>query len=70
MSDNVNFDFSEREQEIINLIILGYSYREIASSLFITSSAVKYHISHIKKKTKAVNKVNAVYILIKNGYFA
>ena len=70
MSDNVNFDFSEREQEIINLIILGYSYREIASSLFITRSAVKYHISHIIKKTKAVNKVNAVYILIKIGYFA
>lgn len=57
MSDNVNFDFSEREQEIINLIILGYSYREIASSLFITSSAVKYHISHIIKRQKPLTKL-------------
>lgn len=69
MADNINFDFSDREKDIINLIILGYSYKEISDTLFITKSAVKYHISHIIKKTKAVNSVNAVYVLCKSGYF-
>lgn len=37
MADNINFDFSEREKDIINLIILGYSYKEISDTLFITN---------------------------------
>lgn len=69
MSDNINFDFTEREEEIINLIKDGLTYNEMAKTLYITSSAVKYHVSHIIKKTKAVNTVNALYILLKNGYF-
>lgn len=40
MADNINFDFSEREKDIINLIILGYSYKDISDTLFITKSAV------------------------------
>lgn len=69
MADNINFDFSEREKQVIDLVVQGYSYNEMAQKLYVTSSAIKYHVSHIIKKTKAANSANAIYILLKNGYF-
>lgn len=43
--------FSAREQEIFALIIRGMSNSEIAASLYITESTVKFHIGNIFKKS-------------------
>lgn len=45
------FGLSAREQEIFNLIIQGLSNMEIASTLYITESTVKFHVGNIFKKT-------------------
>ena len=45
------FGLSAREQEIFNLIIQGMSNTEIAGTLYITESTVKFHAGNIFKKT-------------------
>lgn len=50
---------SHREQEILQLIIDGNSYSEIASKLFISMSTVKSHIYHIYEKLHVSNKIEA-----------
>lgn len=50
---------SHREQEILQLIIEGHSYAEIATKLFISMSTVKSHIYHIYEKLHVSNKIEA-----------
>jgi DNA-binding CsgD family transcriptional regulator len=45
------FGFSAREQEIFALMIRGMSNAEIAATLYITESTVKFHVGNIFKKT-------------------
>lgn len=47
----VRCNFSVREKEIFQFILQGMSNSEIAKTLFITESTVKFHIGHILKKT-------------------
>ena len=50
---------SHREQEILQLIIDGNSYTEIAARLFISMATVKSHIYHIYEKLHVNNKIEA-----------
>ena len=45
-----NTDISQREQEIIRLLIRGLSNRQIAENLYISQKTVKNHIYHIYQK--------------------
>lgn len=44
------FDLSPREVEILQLLVKGYSYKMIASSLFISLATVQSHIRNIYSK--------------------
>jgi DNA-binding NarL/FixJ family response regulator len=50
---------SKREQEILQFIIDGSSYHEIAEKLFISMATVKSHIYHIYEKLHVNNKIEA-----------
>jgi len=50
---------SKREQEILQLIIEGNAYHEIASKLFISMATVKSHTYHIYGKLQVKNKIEA-----------
>ena len=41
---------SDREQEVLQMLLAGSTYREIASDLFISENTVKYHVKNIYKK--------------------
>lgn len=41
---------SKREQEVMRLIARGYSYREVASELFISIKTVESHVSAVLRK--------------------
>ena len=43
----LSLDLSPRENEVLKLIAMGYSNREIASELRITESTVKSHLSRV-----------------------
>lgn len=49
-----------REQEILQLIIAGYSNRQIAQALFIELSTVKWHIRQLYGKLGARNRRQAI----------
>jgi LuxR family maltose regulon positive regulatory protein len=50
---------SDRELDILRLVALGRSNREIAAQLFITTGTVKRHIHNIFRKLGARNRVEA-----------
>ncbi len=50
---------THREQEILQLIIDGSSYSDIAAKLFISMATVKSHIYHIYEKLHVGNKIEA-----------
>jgi DNA-binding NarL/FixJ family response regulator len=60
-------NLSEREIEIMNLICLCKSNKQIASTLFITERTVEFHKTNIYKKTKCVSGSDLVLYSIKNG---
>lgn len=51
---------TEREQEILKLIALGQSNREIADTLFISVGTVKGHVNHIFSKLDVKNRTQAL----------
>lgn len=51
---------SERERQVLQLIAIGLSNREIASRLVIANSTVKTHVNHIFRKLVVTNRTQAV----------
>jgi len=47
---------SKREQEVMRLIARGYSYREVASELFISIKTVETHVSAVLRKLQLSNR--------------
>lgn len=51
---------SFREAQIMENLLRGSLYKEIAGQLFISEGTVKQHVHHIYKKLKARNKTEAI----------
>ncbi|HZJ86887.1 MAG TPA: response regulator transcription factor [Erysipelothrix sp.] len=51
-------DFTKKEIEILQALIDGKTYDEVAQTLFISKSTVKYHINNILSKTGHKSSVN------------
>lgn len=63
---NVNPLLTEREIEIIILIALEYSSKEISEQLFISVNTVETHRKNIMKKLKAKNTIGIVKYAMNN----
>ncbi len=61
--------FTEREKEVIGLMRFGYTNAQIAKKINRSVDMVKFHVTQILKKTNARNRVNAIFILTREGYF-
>jgi DNA-binding NarL/FixJ family response regulator len=59
----LNYNLSDREVEILELIAEGLSYKLIADKLFLSVKTVGKHIEHIYAKLQVTNKVDAINIL-------
>jgi two-component system, NarL family, response regulator LiaR len=53
-------ELTEREREVLKLMVDGLDNTEIAESLVVSLSTVKYHISNILAKLGVENRVSAV----------
>lgn len=58
---------SDREDAVLRLMVRGMSNREIAASLFITESTVKFHVTHVLGKLNAEDRTQAVITALKRG---
>ncbi len=56
-----------RQAEVLQLVVQGLTYREIASSLFITERTVKYHMREILQKLHLQNKSQVIAYAVRTG---
>jgi len=57
------FNISQREAEIIGLILRGFSNKEIGDNLFISLETVKKHVSNIYKKLDVRNRLQLSFFI-------
>ena len=60
-------DLTPREQEILELLVKGYRYREIVDQLHISLDTVRTHIRHIYEKMHVRSRGEATYKYLKGG---
>ena len=64
---SVDFDLSERELEILRLLVDGFSYKMIAEHCGITRATVNSHVTHIYKKLQVHSVASAVSLALREG---
>lgn len=66
-SQPLGHDLTERERDVLALMITGMNNSEIAEQLVVSRSTVKYHVSNILSKLQATSRTEAVaYALQQN----
>lgn len=58
--ENIKTNLSERELEVLKLLVNGSSYNNIAEQLFISINTVKKHIGSIYSKLHVTSKAQAI----------
>jgi len=64
-----NFDLSARELDVLKLLVNGYSYKMVASELFISLDTVRSHIKNVYDKLQVNSKSEAVAKALKTKLF-
>jgi len=57
------YNITNRESEVLDLLIKGVTYKEIGDKLFISIPTVKTHVSNIYQKMNIKNKVELVNLI-------
>ena len=60
------FDLTEREREVLNLVVQGQSNQQIAEAMVISLATVKAHISSILSKLQVSSRAEATAYAIKH----
>ena len=63
----VGSNLTEKEREVLVLLVKGLSNLEISRVLSISMATVKFHLTNIFAKLKAKNRVEAVIIALENN---
>jgi NarL family two-component system response regulator LiaR len=63
-AEKVGFDLTEREKEVLALMVEGLSNKQIAERLIISISTAKFHVSSILSKLNASSRTEAVSIAL------
>ncbi len=58
--DFEEYDLTEREKEVLQMIAKGYKNTDIADKLFVSENTIKTHIKHIYVKLDVKNRVEAL----------
>jgi NarL family two-component system response regulator LiaR len=64
---DISFNLTEREREVLALLVEGNSNIEISNRLTISMATVKYHITNVFTKLGAKNRVEAATIALENN---
>lgn len=58
-------DLTEREREVLMLMVKGLNNNEIAEHMIVSRSTVKFHVSNVLSKLQATNRMEAIAIALK-----
>jgi len=64
---NTDFQLTEREVEILKLLVDGFSYKMIAAQCGISYATVNTHVSHIYEKLQVKGVASAVSLAVREG---
>jgi DNA-binding NarL/FixJ family response regulator len=64
-----DYNLSERERQVLQLLVNGYSYKMIAAEMFIAIDTVRSHIKKIYEKLHVNSKSEAVATAFRNKLF-
>ena len=65
--ESTDYLLSEREKEILHLMVEGNNYRAIADKSFISYETVRTHVKHIYKKLHVASRSEAIQKAIQQG---
>lgn len=65
---NPQIVLSDREREVLTLIMDGYSNAKIAEQLHLSLPTVKTHVTHILRKLDVKDRTQAVIIAMRHGF--
>ncbi len=60
-------ELTDREMQVLELIVKGYSNKEAAAELNVTEPTIKQHAGHLFKKLKVLDRTQAVTAAIQRG---
>lgn len=62
-----NYDLTDREKEILVLMVEGLPNSEIANRLVVSQSTVKFHVSNVLSKLGVTSRTEAVALALKHN---
>ena len=65
-AEKPGFDMTDREYDVLALMVDGLSNNQIADRLFVSVSTAKFHVSSILSKLNAASRTEAVSIALQN----
>jgi NarL family two-component system response regulator LiaR len=63
-------DLTEREREVLRLMVQGLNNNQIAETLVVSRSTVKFHVSSILSKLGVASRTEAVAVALQNNLVA
>lgn len=67
MNTDIKDSITTREKEILSLLAIGLSNKEISEKLFISPHTVEYHRRQLLKKTKSRNIAQLIGTVYRMG---
>ena len=68
--DNLLNTLTQREEEVLDLLTQGLTYKVVAKTLFISDTTVKTHVNNIFQKLQVNDRTGAVLYAINNGFMS
>ena len=66
-AEKPGFDLTEREREVLTLMVEGLNNNQIADRLVISISTAKFHVSSILSKLQVASRTEAVAVALQNN---